>query len=544
MLMVALAFVILVSISGTILLSLSYTHQVQMQSKALAVRMMAAAESAIEAKRGRFTLVAGVQDDWLALLPAAGWNNIDGPLVINGLTVQVQAQPTGSFSVPMVRIRGLVTAGLRTLAVEYQAKVPQFSDYSVFAGSNSTYNPGVNYKSMGNHYSRGNIFIDSTYTGVEFFGKTELSGTVTSFGVEGAAYNFKQSPIPNVAPRQINFTGVDFSVPRARAATLNFLFTENTIAINFNGNGTFTRTYVERLATGSPATVAMNNNYPLSNAWVNTASGAIINANLTTADYSVQTSVHTIQPESVIFVEEGIANLNDISGGAVSARVNNYVQPLHQATAYTQGWTAGGARTPRKLLLIGGTLGTNDRVTVVSGGNIMTVIRECTRYSYLLANPTFRNANNKQLPGALNPPFTEMLGVISNTDINMAWQWWTPLTIAQECPVTAGGGTSSQAAAQPGQYCIDGNFAAVNSSLPGTWLDGTGREIWFCGGNGGNALINSGLGNIFSPPAGFTHGARHYDWDWRLFNTAPPYYLRVYNVSARFVPGTWRSYEL
>ena len=69
------------------------------------------------------------------------------------------------------------------------------------------------------------------------------------------------------------------------------------------------------------------------------------------------------------------------------------------------------------------------------------------------------------------------------------------------------------------------------------------RISWFCGGNGGNSLINSGFGNIFSPPGGQTYGARHYDWDWRLQNTAPPYYLRTYNVSARFIPGTWRSYE-
>ncbi|MCQ3950754.1 MAG: hypothetical protein DPW14_13180, partial [Planctomycetes bacterium] len=122
-LMVAMGFVIAVALAGTGMLSVSYVHQVQMQQKALAVRMMAAAEAGIEAKRGRFTLIAGVQDDWSTLLPTAGWNNIDGPMLINGLSVQVQAMPTGGVSVPKVRIRGVVSTVGRNLAVEYEAKV-------------------------------------------------------------------------------------------------------------------------------------------------------------------------------------------------------------------------------------------------------------------------------------------------------------------------------------------------------------------------------------------------------------------------------------
>lgn len=541
-LLVAMGFVIAVALAGTGMLSVSYVHQVQMQQKALAVRMMAAAEAGIEAKRGRFTLIAGVQDDWSTLLPTAGWNNIDGPMLINGLSVQVQAMPTGGVSVPKVRIRGVVSTIGRNLAVEYEAKVPQFSDYSVFAGANAIYNPGVNYKSVGNHYSRNNIYIDPTYTGVEFFGRTELSGTVTSYGVGGAAYNFKQSPITNVAPRSIDFSAVNFTVPRARAVTLSRLYKENTLAINFNGDGTFTRTYVRRLTTAA----ANNNLYPTSNAWINTANGAILNASLTNADYDVASEVVSIPSEAVIFVEEGFADTVDIQSGAPVGSSNRYVQPLHQATVYTRGWATGAtshaSRQQRKVLLVGGTLGPNDRVTVVSAGNIMTVIRQCLRYQPLLANPSLRNANNKQSAAA--KAFNSMLGIISNTDINMAWQWWTPLTSTEQCPIGAGGGTSNIAAGQPGQFCIDGNFAAVNCSMPGNIINGTSREIWFCGGNGGNALINSGLGNIFSPGGTWpTAGARHYDWDWRLQDTAPPYYLRTYNVSARFIPGTWRSYE-
>jgi hypothetical protein len=32
--------------------------------------------------------------------------------------------------------------------------------------------------------------------------------------------------------------------------------------------------------------------------------------------------------------------------------------------------------------------------------------------------------------------------------------------------------------------------------------------------------------------------------DWRLQGTTPPFFLRAYNVTATFVPGTWRTYEL
>lgn len=537
-LMVAMGFVIAVAMGGTVLLSLSYMHQVDMQHKALAVRMMAAAEAGIEAKRGRFTLIAGVQDDWATLLPTTGWNNIDGPMIINGLSVQVQAQPTGGASVPKARVRGVVTTIGRQLAVEYEIKVPQFSDYSVFSGSTATYNPGVNYKSVGNHYSRGSIYIDPTYTGVEFFGRTETSGTITSFGPEGGAYNFKQTPITNVAPRTIDFSSVNFTVPRARALALNLLYKENTIAVHFNGNGTFTRTYVRRVNTAA----SNDNNYPTSNAWINTANGAIINANLTNGHYDVQTEIVTIPTEAVVFVEAGVAGAADRQGGTNS---NNFVQQLHQATDYTQGWVDGTTsvwnRQQRKILLVSGTLGPGDRVTLVAANNIMVVVRDCLKYSYLLNNPQFRNANNKSSAGALN--YTEMLGIISNTDINFAWEWWTRLTTTQECPIGPGGGTSSQALGHPGQFALDGNFAAVNASCPGRIINGTGRELWFCGGNGGNAIINSGFGNIFSPgPPGV--GARHYDWDWRLNDTAPPYYLRTYNTSARFITGTWRSYEM
>jgi hypothetical protein len=36
---------------------------------------------------------------------------------------------------------------------------------------------------------------------------------------------------------------------------------------------------------------------------------------------------------------------------------------------------------------------------------------------------------------------------------------------------------------------------------------------------------------------------RNYHWDYRLELTTPPYFLRAYNASAVFLPGTWRTYD-
>ncbi len=129
--MVAMAFVLAVSLAGITMLSLAYVHQVQMDHKARAVRLMAAAEAAIETKRGRFTLIAGVQEDWSTLLPTSGWNNIDGPFQLNGAAVQVQAMPIGGASVPAARIRAIATMGITNRVVEYNIRVANFSEFAL-----------------------------------------------------------------------------------------------------------------------------------------------------------------------------------------------------------------------------------------------------------------------------------------------------------------------------------------------------------------------------------------------------------------------------
>jgi hypothetical protein len=550
--MVAMAFVVVVGLAGTVILSLSYAHQVQMQSKALSVRMMAAAEAGIESKRGRFTLISGVQDDWLALMPTAGWNNIDGPMVINGLSVQVQALPTGSFSVPKARMRGVVTTLGRRLAVEYEIKVASFSEFSVFSGGPGVYNPGTNYKTVGNHYSAGGLSF--AYTGVEFWGRTRYTGAIggPNYGQPiptGPYFDRAPEPVPLI---QVPADALNFGILQTRAQALNFVFRENTIAIRFNGNGTFTRTFVRRNNIG---TSANNGTTPASNAWVTTGTtpatgGAIINANLTNAYYDVMTQDYAIQPETVIYVMEGTAGNNDVQSGAAVGVQNLYTQPFHQSTSYTTGWTSPTeATTARKLLLVSGTLGgssptVRDRVTLTAAGHIMPVVRDCVTYDTLLRDPTLRAQPNKQSAAAL--AMGEMFGLLSATDVNFATQWWNPLSTAGYTP--AGGylpaytaatqvplNGSGWGATNGTQYVFDGTYMAVGTSGPGWWAD-LWLELWLCGGNIGGYSCNAGFGNIF-------RGSRHYDWDWRMNDTTPPYFLRAYNVSAAYIPGSWRSYE-
>lgn len=551
-LMVSMGFVVAVSLAGTILLSLSYIHQTEMQSKALSVRMMAAAEAGIESKRGRFTLISGVQDDWLTLLPVAGWNNIDGAMTINGMSVQVQAMPTGSFSVPKARIRGVVTTLGRRLAVEYEVKVASFSEFSVFSGGPGVYNPGTNYKTVGNHYSAGGL--NFSYTGVEFWGRTRYTGTI---GGPNYLQPVPTGPYFDRAPEAVPLISVpadayNFGILQTRAQALNFVFHENTIAIRFNGNGTFTRTFVRRRATG---TAGDNGSIPASNAWVTTGTtpatgGAIISANLTNAFYDVATEDLAIQPETVIYVMEGTAGTADIQAGAPVGALNSYVQPFHQTTSYTTGWWGPSQpTTARKLLLVSGTLGgssptVRDRVTLTAAGLIMPVVRDCICYDTLLRNPSLRAQPNKQSAAAL--AMGEMFGLLSATDVNFATQWWNPLSTAGYTP--AGGylpaytgatqvpvSGSGWGATSGTQYAFDGTYMAVGTSGPG-WAADLWLELWLCGGNIGGYACNAGFGNIF-------RGSRHYDWDWRMNDTTPPYFLRAYNVSAAYIAGTWRSYE-
>jgi hypothetical protein len=150
-------------------------------------------------------------------------------------------------------------------------------------------------------------------------------------------------------------------------------------------------------------------------------------------------------------------------------------------------------------------------------------------YRSLLNNPSLRRFANKTSAGAL--AFKDMLGVISATDIDFKTTLWSPLIAAQEVSNIAG-----DTGHENNQYCLDGVFMGMTSARRVVAQSPTDRELWVCGG-----IIN---GNFPSTQFGDTFERRNYDWDGRLAQTTPPYFLRAYNVSATQVKGTWRSYVL
>jgi hypothetical protein len=196
-------------------------------------------------------------------------------------------------------------------------------------------------------------------------------------------------------------------------------------------------------------------------------------------------------------------------------------------------------RTP--ILLLSGLL-TDRRVTICADG-LDVVIRDNISYNSLASNPELRREANKTSDAATEIP--EMLGVLSRErwsnqatksgtylgggDVNMAYRYWNLLPVA-ECVSTIAGD-----AHLANQNCLDGVFLGTytcgdnyyHSSAPT-------QEIWFAGG-----LIS--LYTTYYTENCWSYV--HYDWDWRLVETTPPFFLSSYNVSATFVPGSWRTWE-
>ncbi|MCL4731252.1 MAG: hypothetical protein KJ044_12545, partial [Planctomycetes bacterium] len=117
----AMLFMILVTVAGTALLSMSVISRKSIVRNGVDVRLMIAAEAGIETMRGRFTLIQGIQDDW-SWLNTATWTTVGTP-VVNGTTVTVQALSVGGPSVPTARMRSMASASGRTRVIEYHIKV-------------------------------------------------------------------------------------------------------------------------------------------------------------------------------------------------------------------------------------------------------------------------------------------------------------------------------------------------------------------------------------------------------------------------------------
>ncbi len=476
----AMLFFVLITVAGTAILSMSTITRLNMVRSSIDVRLLIAAEAGLESVRGRFTLVAGVQDDWSALLPTTSWNDIGGPMIINGISVQVQARPEGGPEVLQARIRSIATANAHNRVVEYTIQAANFADYALYFGSTNSVGIGSYFKMVGNFYSRGSINL-SNNPGIEFFGDVDTSEKVLNY--PDYAYNFKKGfteygPIVTIPP-----TAYGLDVMRNAAEATNTLFYANTISIELVGQQ-FVRTYEYRKSgTGS---------------------------NYNPGDYEIRTQVLDIPDNSVIYVDSSTAPASAYHADSYSAsRANMSSQPA---------------------LNFWGVLDYK-RVTVACEHEIHVQDNVC--YQTLLDNPDLRRFTLKNSESAL--AFREMLGVLSATDLLYMTPIWNALSGSSM--VTDNASLSPPDTGHHSyQYCLDGVFMGVDKSARGAVGPNTNKELWVCGGIINGAYSSTLLSSVFD--------RRNYDTDYRLKKTTPPYFLKAYGETANMIKGTWRTYTL
>lgn len=540
----AMLFMIMVTVAGTALLSMSVINRTSIVRNGVDVRLMIAAEAGIETMRGRFTLIQGVQDDW-TWLNTATWTNVGTP-VVNGTPVTVEALSVGGPSVPTARMRAIASASGRTRVIEYHIKVATFSDYAVFTGDPGTL--GANYKCVGNLYGAGNMYIP--YTGAQLLGEVTLVGTISHTNGQAWNYTFPLSnPLQNQAAIPFPTWAAPWTSIEALSESLyppgsDHHWAENTLEIVFNGTQ-YTRHFVRRTANGTG-----NGTVPTGTGWLNISTGVTSygNASLNNADYVYASETLDIPDEGVIYVSSGTAQSIYSTKDTTGANTNNFTQ-----TRFASNFTAwGGSDTDivdsnyvhgtTPILLLSGRID-NRRVSI--GCDHKIVIRNPIVYQELLDNPGYRRfwadgVNGKESAGALG--FKEMLGVMSQNDIHPAVTWWSNLNTLYG----AGGVTDAVGEYLPTHYpadttSMDGVYLALGHTAPVRhygYASGSGPrgEHWLHGGLIAQGSYGGGLGNSFY--------RRNYDWDYRMRLTCPPYFLRAYNTSAVYIPGTWRTYEL
>lgn len=242
----SMLFFLTITVSGVALLSMSEIHRLDLVRSGMDVRLLIAAEAALETKRGQFVLTEGVQEDWTALLPTSGWNDIGAQFYVNGMTVKVQGMPVGSGGHPIARLRSIAYGANRTRAVEYTIRAASFADYALYFGANNNTNVDEYTKVLGPYYSLGNINLNNG-AGIEFYSHVETSGKVT--GIVDPLYNFKQGYLDYVPPITLPPATPSMSVLRNAANATGLHLYSNTTRIELTGT-TFSRTYRFRTITG------------------------------------------------------------------------------------------------------------------------------------------------------------------------------------------------------------------------------------------------------------------------------------------------------
>ena len=476
----AMLFFAMVSVAGVALLSMSAISRIEMVKSGMDVRLLIAAEAGLETVRGRFTLVAGVQEDWSTLAPGPGWTNLGGPMIINGINVQAQARPMGGPDVLQARVRAIATVNNKSRVVEYNIQAANFADYALYFGATNSVGIGSYFKMVGNIYAKGSINL-SNRPGIEFFGDVDSSEQVLNY--PDIAYNFKRgfteyAPVVEIPP-----TAYGLDVMRNAAEASGTLFYANTISIELDGEQ-FIRTYEYRF----------------------TGNGSNYNPN----DYQVRTQVLDIPDNSVIYVDSDTA--------PPSALHNDSYSGIRTNTASQGAVEFWGVLDER-------------RVTFACEHEIH--VKDNVSYQTLLDNPDYRRFTEKQSNAALN--YREMLGVVSATDLLYMTPDWNALPNSAEVTDDATR-TPPDTGHHPYQYSLDGVFMGVSKSARGAVGPNSDKELWVCGG-----IIN---GNYSSTLLAAVFERRNYDTDYRLRFTTPPYFLRAYGETANMIAGSWRTYEL
>ena len=589
----AMLFFVMVTVAGTAILSMSAIQRLRTVRNGIDVRLMIACDGAVESVRGRFTLVAGIQENWTWLSDTT-WTYVD-TVTVNGIPVTITALRHEDPSVPRARIRGSATASGVTRNVEYTIKVAAFSDYAVFVGEAGASNWGY-FKCVGNFYSVGACNFSAT--GTQFFGNAWTSATFTKSGnSDPDTFTYlkgTQQGIPVITmPDDIaNYAAIENGAKQPYL-TEDHLFYENTLEIQLMGTQ-YRRIYVRRnsntvgtvlppgwsggtiaptgypgggtdglvpstLTTGAAGWVNVAglgnssnsfargslNIFGAPQAWDNATVSGVATTDVQNAWYTLSWETRDIPHNGVIYVKLGspAGNLSTIDSD-IGGASNRYTQrgvnqgDLVRNTPNSRSDTG---RTP--IVLLSGLL-TDRRVTICADG-LNVVIRDNIKYNSLANNPELRREANKTTDAAIDG-IPEMLGVISRErwqnqatksgtflgggDVNMAYRYWNLLPAAQTVTNIAGDGGHLAS-----QNCLDGVFLGTRS-CGDNYYHSTAptQEVWFAGG-----LIS--LYTTYYTENCWSYV--HYDWDWRLTETTPPFFLSSYNVSATFVPGTWRTWE-
>lgn len=592
----AMLFMLMVTIAGTALLSMSVITRRAIVRNGIDVRLMIACEAAVESVRGRFTLVQGVQENW-NWLSSTTYTSL-GTITINGIGVEVSAKRYADPSVPRAQVRGRASASGRTRVVEYTLRVAAFSDYAVYIGEAGASNWGY-FKCVGNFYSRGSCNFGAT--GTQFFGNCWTSGVFTKSGnADPDTYTYLEGKMENIPPITMpddiaNYAAIENGAKPPYLPS-DYVFYENTLEIQLMGTQ-FRRIFVRRTSNAlanapvpswSGGTIAPTG-YPggatyglipstlltAGSSWLNTAGltnasdafargglniyGAPQAWNNATVSGTPHSSLRT--PSGTVYYELAWETLDLPQNGVIYVKLgspaaygssrdsltgtdmNRFTQQgtnLGDLVRNTPSSRSDSGRTP--IVLLSGQI--QDRRTTICCDGLNVVLRDNVTYASLAANPNLRREANKNTAAATAIP--EMLGVISRErwssqatksgtylgggDINMAYRYWNLLPAGQ---VVTNSGTDTGHNAS--QNALDGVYLGTRScgdNYYHAWAPS--QEVWFCGG-----LISLYTTYYTENCWNFVH----YDWDWRLTETTPPFFLSSYNVTAVFVPGTWRTWE-